>query len=117
MNDLKEMSNFKSETRLNMLKERTKRCVCKFCGEKLRLKRIIFSVNSFGICLMTGKTLALTIWSENLAINSTVWMNLVGSKWSIISWREWISAPPLDCNLANVTAGTPNPANEEESEE
>ena len=43
MNDLKEMSSFKSEARLDMLKERTKRCVCKFCGNKLRLKRIIFS--------------------------------------------------------------------------
>ncbi len=32
-----------SKGRLEMLKGRTKRCVCKFCGGKLRLKRIIFS--------------------------------------------------------------------------
>ncbi len=29
--------------RLDMLKGRTKRCVCKYCGGNLRLKRIIFS--------------------------------------------------------------------------
>lgn len=29
--------------RLEMLKARTKRCVCKYCGGNLRLKRIIFS--------------------------------------------------------------------------
>lgn len=26
-----------------MLKKRTKRCVCKYCGGKLKLRRIIFS--------------------------------------------------------------------------
>ena len=30
-------------TRVDMLSGRTKRCVCKFCGGSLRLKRIIFS--------------------------------------------------------------------------
>lgn len=37
------MEDYNSEDRLTMLKGRTKRCVCKFCGGKLRLKRIIFS--------------------------------------------------------------------------
>ena len=36
-------SEHNSKNRVDMLKERTKRCVCKFCGSNLRLKRIIFS--------------------------------------------------------------------------
>lgn len=43
MNKLQEKINFHSEKRLAMLKNRTKRCVCKYCGGKLKLKRIIFS--------------------------------------------------------------------------
>lgn len=35
--------NFASEKRLSMLKKRTKRCVCKYCGGRLKLRRIIFS--------------------------------------------------------------------------
>jgi len=35
-------ANFKSEKRLTMLKKRTKRCVCKYCGGELKLRRIIF---------------------------------------------------------------------------
>lgn len=35
--------NFKSENRLSMLKKRTKRCCCKYCGGRLKLRRIIFS--------------------------------------------------------------------------
>lgn len=38
-----EKFNFQSEKRLSMLKKRTKRCVCKYCGGKLKLRRIIFS--------------------------------------------------------------------------
>lgn len=38
-----ESQNFKSEKRLDMLKRRTKRCVCKYCGGNLKLRRIIFS--------------------------------------------------------------------------
>ena len=38
-----EKFNFQSEKRLDMLKRRTKRCVCKYCGGKLKLRRIIFS--------------------------------------------------------------------------
>lgn len=38
-----EKKDFKSEKRLSMLKKRTKRCVCKYCGGKLKLRRIIFS--------------------------------------------------------------------------
>lgn len=41
MGDIK--TNFQSEKRLAMLKKRTKRCVCKYCGGKLKLRRIIFS--------------------------------------------------------------------------
>ena len=37
----KEWINFKSQKRLDMLKARTKRCVCKYCGGKLKLRRII----------------------------------------------------------------------------
>lgn len=32
-----------AEERIAMLKARAKRCVCKYCGEELHLKRIIFS--------------------------------------------------------------------------
>jgi len=35
--------NFQSEKRLEMLKNRTKRCCCKFCGGNLVLKKIVFS--------------------------------------------------------------------------
>ncbi len=34
---------YQAGERLAMLKERTRRCVCKYCGGNLRLKRIIFS--------------------------------------------------------------------------
>ena len=36
-------SLFQSESRLEMLKGRTKRCVCKYCGSPLKLRQIIFS--------------------------------------------------------------------------
>lgn len=32
-----------TEARTNMLKERARRCVCKYCGSPLKLHRIIFS--------------------------------------------------------------------------
>lgn len=35
------LGNF--EKRIDMLKKRTKRCVCKYCGGRLKLRRIIFS--------------------------------------------------------------------------
>ena len=38
-----ENMDYKSNSRLNMLNARTKRCVCKYCGGDLRLKRIVFS--------------------------------------------------------------------------
>ncbi len=34
---------YQSEKRLSMLKKRVKRCVCKYCGEPLTLRRIVFS--------------------------------------------------------------------------
>ena len=40
---IEEAINFKSEKRISMLKSRKKRCVCKYCGGNLKLKRIIFS--------------------------------------------------------------------------
>lgn len=45
METTKELMNFKSQKRLEMLKKRTKRCVCKYCGGRLKLRRIIFSDN------------------------------------------------------------------------
>lgn len=36
-------SLFKSEARIDMLKNRAKRCVCKYCGGELKLRQIIFS--------------------------------------------------------------------------
>ena len=48
MDDLHEMINYASEKRIVMLKKRTKRCVCKYCGGKLKLKRIIFSQHEEG---------------------------------------------------------------------
>lgn len=35
--------SFVSESRVKTLKNRTRRCVCKYCGGKLKLRRIIFS--------------------------------------------------------------------------
>ncbi len=43
MESLQEKINFQSEKRIDMLKKRTRRCRCKYCGGKLKLKRIIFS--------------------------------------------------------------------------
>lgn len=43
LKQLEEKINFKSEKRIDMLKRRKKRCVCKYCGARLKLKRIIFS--------------------------------------------------------------------------
>lgn len=40
---IEEKINFQSEKRIDMLKRRKKRCVCKYCGGALKLKRIIFS--------------------------------------------------------------------------
>lgn len=34
---------YQSESRLKMLQGRTKRCICKYCGNKLSLRRLIFS--------------------------------------------------------------------------
>ena len=41
--NVQEQANFKSQKRLDMLKKRTKRCRCKYCGGKLKLRQIIFS--------------------------------------------------------------------------
>ncbi len=41
--EIKEMIDFTSKKRLASLKERTKRCVCKYCGGKLQLRQIVFS--------------------------------------------------------------------------
>jgi len=35
--------SYKAEGRIESLKKRAKRCVCKYCGKPLRLKRIIFN--------------------------------------------------------------------------
>lgn len=35
--------SYQVQGRLEMLKERSKRCVCKYCGGQLNLRRIIFS--------------------------------------------------------------------------
>lgn len=43
MSNFNDKANFRSEKRLDMLKKRTRRCVCKYCGGKLKLRRIIFS--------------------------------------------------------------------------
>lgn len=43
MDTLNEQHSFQSQNRLDMLKKRTKRCVCKYCGSKLKLRRIMFS--------------------------------------------------------------------------
>lgn len=37
------MMDFQSKKRLDVLKKRAKRCVCKYCGGELKLRRIIFS--------------------------------------------------------------------------
>lgn len=42
MNNLRETISFKSQKRIDMLKKRTKRCRCKYCGGRLKLRRIIF---------------------------------------------------------------------------
>ena len=43
MSEVNTNNMFRSEKRLDMLKKRTKRCVCKYCGGRLKLRRIIFS--------------------------------------------------------------------------
>lgn len=40
--NVKEKADFHSQKRFDMLKKRTKRCVCKYCGGRLKLRRIIF---------------------------------------------------------------------------
>lgn len=40
---IQENINYQSEKRTDMLKQRTKRCVCKYCGGHLRLRQIAFS--------------------------------------------------------------------------
>jgi len=40
---MKQTVKFNSQKRLEMLKNRTKRCVCKYCGGSLRLRQIAFS--------------------------------------------------------------------------
>lgn len=41
--NVQEIASFHSQKRLDMLKKRTRRCRCKYCGGKLKLRRIIFS--------------------------------------------------------------------------
>ena len=48
MMNLHEIIDYESKKRVEMLKNRTKRCVCKYCGGKLKLKRIIFSQHEEG---------------------------------------------------------------------
>lgn len=36
-------TDFNSDKRVNILKQRTRRCVCRYCGSRLKLKRIVFS--------------------------------------------------------------------------
>ena len=43
MKPIVEAADFQAQSRLDMLKDRARRCVCKYCGGPLRLKRIIFS--------------------------------------------------------------------------
>ncbi len=43
MQSVDKKTAFKSEKRLNSLKRRTKRCVCKYCGGTLKLRQIAFS--------------------------------------------------------------------------
>lgn len=40
---IRETVEFHSQKRLDMLKKRAKRCVCKYCGGSLRLRQIAFS--------------------------------------------------------------------------
>ncbi len=41
--NLKEQMDFRSQKRMDMLKQRTKRCVCKYCGGELKLRQISFT--------------------------------------------------------------------------
>ncbi len=41
--DIKAQIDFNSKRRVATLKERSARCVCKYCGGSLKLRRIIFS--------------------------------------------------------------------------
>lgn len=44
LHEVKPMKNlYQVKGRIEMLKQRANRCVCKYCGEKLSLRRIIFS--------------------------------------------------------------------------
>lgn len=41
--NIKKEIAFSSEKRIEMLKKRSKRCVCKYCGGSLRVRQIIFT--------------------------------------------------------------------------
>lgn len=41
--DIKERIDFNSQKRVAMLKTRSVRCVCKYCGGELRLRQILFT--------------------------------------------------------------------------
>ena len=43
LEDIKEKINFNSQKRLEMLKQRSQRCVCKYCGGALRVRQIVFT--------------------------------------------------------------------------
>lgn len=43
MDVLRGEHSYKNQKRIDVLKSRVKRCVCKYCGGKLKLRRIIFS--------------------------------------------------------------------------
>ena len=43
MDVLRGEHSYKNQKRIDVLKSRVKRCVCKYCGGKLMLRRIIFS--------------------------------------------------------------------------
>lgn len=40
---IKEKIEFNSNTRMEMLKSRSHRCVCKYCGGKLKVRQIVFT--------------------------------------------------------------------------
>ena len=41
--DIREQIDFKSQKRLEMLKQRSERCVCKYCGGALKVRQIVFT--------------------------------------------------------------------------
>ena len=86
--------NFQSQKRIDTLKKRTRRCVCKYCGGHLKLKRIIFSdfedagLKSFA----ASATASNTAWSRRF----TKAPDFLCKTAALIAIQTWMTMPRPD---------------------